>query len=237
MTHDFFLKVKALEDSGTFTGFASTYGNTDLVGDVIAPGAFKQSIASQGSTGFPILWAHDQAAPVGVGRIADSAGGLLVNGTLVMADPAAVRAHAHLKAGSIKGLSIGFTIPEGAGKSEMRNDGSRLLKEIRLHEISLVAVPANPLAQVTSVKGVAAALTTLRGDDLRPDDRQALLRALKRLLGNDAVCNCQCPECMAGDCIECSYADCTDVNCAGGMNARAAVLAELQGLAAELRAH
>jgi HK97 family phage prohead protease len=109
LTRDFSLRVKALDDSGTFTGYCSTYGGPpDLVGDIIEPGAYKQAIASQGN-GYPLLWAHQQSEPLGLVKISDSAAGLVCNASMVMADPAAQRAYAHLKAGSIKGLSIGYT--------------------------------------------------------------------------------------------------------------------------------
>jgi HK97 family phage prohead protease len=212
-TRDFALKVKALEDSGSFSGFASSYGDPpDYVGDVIEPGAFKQAIAQQGR-GYPLLWAHQQSEPVGIARISDSQSGLVVDGELLLDDPAAVRAHRHLKAGSIKGLSIGFTVPRGQGKSSYRDDGVRVLREVHLHEISLVAVPANPRATVTSVKtlgDVRHVLTSLRDGDVDDDELSeldAIDRELKRLL-------------VAHDPAE---------------KANAEALRELQGLAAALK--
>src|SRR5689334_17899832 len=115
-TRDFQLRVKSLDDSGVFVGYASTYGPpADLVGDICEAGCFKQSIQQQGK-GFPLLWSHMPSEPVGIARVSDSKEGLVVDGSLVLSDPAAQRAHAHLKAGSIKGLSIGFTVPRGEGK-------------------------------------------------------------------------------------------------------------------------
>jgi hypothetical protein len=229
MHRDFTWKLKSLDAGGSFVGIAAAYNNTDLVGDVIAPGAFKQAIQSQGS-GFPLLFAHDQSQPLGVGKISDSPAGLLVDGQLVMADPNAVRVHAHLKAGSIKGLSIGFQDT----KSTPQSDGTRLLKEVRLHEISLVACPANPLAQVLSVKAATGVLAKVKIEDLKAEDRATLLGAMKRLLGKDLGCMCDCSECLAGDCADCSDADCTDPNCEGSQ-AQAETLSALRSLAAELR--
>src|SRR5437016_13791524 len=128
-TRDFSLKLtmKSLDDSGTFVGLASPYGRpADMVGDIIEPGAYKQAIASQGA-GVPLLWSHLQSEPLGLAKVSDSAAGLVVNGSLVMSDPAAQRAYAHLKAGSIKGLSIGYTLPNGAGKVTYNDDGTRTL--------------------------------------------------------------------------------------------------------------
>jgi len=52
-----------------------------------------------------------------------------------------------MKAGALKGLSIGYPIVKAAAAN-----GARLLKEIKLAEVSLVTFPMNPEAQVLSVK-------------------------------------------------------------------------------------
>jgi HK97 family phage prohead protease len=202
------------------------------VGDTIVPGAFNQAIAQQGA-GYPLLFAHDQSQPLGVGKISDSTSGLIVTGSLVLADPNAVRAQAHMRAGSIKGLSIGYTVPDG--KSEIQRDGTRVLKEVRLHEISLVAVPADPGAQVTSVKAAAKSLANVKIESLSAGDRAVLMAALKRLLGKDLGCMCDCPQCLAESCADCSNPECIDQNCEGSQ-AQAETLSALRSLAAELRA-
>jgi hypothetical protein len=71
-----------------------------------------------------------------------------------MTDPSAQRVHAHMKMGSVRGLSIGFGTPDPA-KTSFDDNGNRILREIRLFELSLCPVPANPLAMVTSVKSLA----------------------------------------------------------------------------------
>jgi hypothetical protein len=186
LTQDFALRIKQLDDEGTFTGYGSTYGGPpDLVGDVIEPGAFTQSIASQGK-GYPLLWVHDQSQPLGLAKVSDSPTGLVVNGSMVMSDPAAQRALAHMKAGSVRGLSIGYDVPHGSGKVAYGDDGSRTLKEIKLYELSLCAIPANPRAQVTSVKSLSdieALLQIMRksGDADRPT-LLAIRSELTRLL-------------------------------------------------------
>src|SRR5450759_3748887 len=107
LTRDFSWKLKLLEDAGSFSGIASPYGPpVDLVGDEVAPGAYSASIAAQG-TGYPFLWTHDPSTPLGVARVSDAPAGLQIDGALVMADPAAQRAYQHMRAGSMKGLSIG----------------------------------------------------------------------------------------------------------------------------------
>jgi hypothetical protein len=67
------------------------------------------------------------------------------------------------------------------------------------------------------------------------DDRTVLMAALKKLLGaKDSMCQCDCPECLAGDWVDCSNADCADPKLrghsgAGGDAGRA------EGAAVELR--
>lgn len=232
MHRDFVLKLKSLDEAGSFTGLGSSYNGVDLQGDSILPGAYTQAIKMQGS-GYPLLFAHDQSQPLGVAKIADSAAGLMVSGSLVMADPKAQTAYAHLKAGSLKGLSIGYQVPPG--KAEIQRDGSRIISEVKLHEISLVACPADPRAQIMSVKDLSAALANIRIDQVKADDRAALLTAMKKLLGKGAVavCECDCPECRAGDCSACSDPDCDDPNCSEGDDAE--TLSALKSLAADLR--
>jgi HK97 family phage prohead protease len=168
------------DDEGLFSGFASVYDNVDLGGDAVMKGAFSKSIQSQGK-GLPVLWQHRTSQPIGIGKISDTPNGLAINGKLVMEDPLAKRARAHMKAGSVRGLSIGYD----AVKSSPRDDGGRNLHEVRLHEVSLVTLPMNPLAEVSSVKALLPTLQALRTDDLEPEDIEDLLAAdryLKRLL-------------------------------------------------------
>ena len=152
-TRAFPLKFKSIAADGTFVGYGSTYGNLDLVGDIVQPGAFTQAIQSQGK-GFPLLWVHDQETPLGIAKISDSKAGLVVDGQMLMSDPNAQRVFAHMQMGSVKGLSIGFGHPDPA-KTSYDDNGARILREIKLYELSLCPVPANPLATVTSVKSLA----------------------------------------------------------------------------------
>jgi HK97 family phage prohead protease len=229
-TRDFPWRIKSLDPQGQFTGIASTYDGVDLQNDRIERGAYAAAIAGQGA-GFPLLFAHQQSQPLGVGKISDSREGLIVNGTLVMSDPNAQRAYDHMKAGSLRGLSIGYSVPPD--KETFNRDGTRTLTEIRLHEISLTPVPADPGALVSSVKSAAATLGKLKSGDLGPEDRAVLVGALRQLLGGkNGLCECDCPECLEGNCADCSDEGCEDPACEGGM---AETLSALRGLLAEMR--
>ena len=102
-TRDFSLRVKGLDNSGSFTGYASTYGGPpDLAGDVIEPGAYRQAIASQGN-GYPLLWSHRTDEPIGLARISDSPTGLVTEGQLLLSDPQASRVWGFIKNQIVKG--------------------------------------------------------------------------------------------------------------------------------------
>lgn len=159
MEHKLFgFEVKSVEDEGTFIGYASTFGNTDLVGDIVEAGAFTQSINETKGV-FPILWQHDYRKPVGFGvEAVQDFKGLLVKGELTISKPDGRDAHETLKhaqkVGHKMGISIGFTLDK---KGSWEMDGTiRRLKKINLQEYSIVTFPANPKARVSGVKSVEA---------------------------------------------------------------------------------
>ena len=48
------LKSSDLQDTGQFEGYASTFGNVDQGGDLIEPGAFRESVAKARAEGAQI---------------------------------------------------------------------------------------------------------------------------------------------------------------------------------------
>jgi HK97 family phage prohead protease len=192
---DFYLKSKGPDESGSFTGIASPYGEpADSYGDVIQAGAYSRSISQQGA-GLPLLWAHKQDTPVGLARLEDSRAGLVVNGNLLLSDSNGMRAYEHLKMGSVRGLSIGYSTPKDPAKVVRQADGTRLLREVFLHEVSLVAIPAAGRAVVSSVKTLGDVRDLMRGikaDDVTgefADDIEAIGRELKRLAVHRTTAN------------------------------------------------
>lgn len=156
------LKIKALNDDGTFTGYGSVFDVKDAYGDVVQKGAFAGTLKSWGEKQKlpPMLWQHKHSEPIGVyEKMTEDEHGLLVEGRLLIDDDVlAKRAYGHLKAGSISGLSIGYTIPKGGGEWDDK-EGIFRLKNVNLWEVSLVTFPANEAAQIDSVK---SALTSER---------------------------------------------------------------------------
>ena len=163
----FAFKADKVSDDGTFAGYGSVFGNVDAYGEVVAPGAFAESIKRIKSSGdpLPMLWQHHSWEPIGgydADALAEDAHGLKVAGWLMIEDiPLAKQAHALMKRRVVKGLSIGYYVED-----ESFNDktGVLTLKKLDLREISPVTFPANDLANVDAVKQLVKAgkLPTLR---------------------------------------------------------------------------
>jgi HK97 family phage prohead protease len=165
---DFTFETKSLSEAGEFEGYASTFGNVDQGGDIVEPGAFIESVVKAKSDGrtIPMLWQHDQREPIGVWKdIAEDAKGLYVKGQLILeGDQTAQRAYGKLKAKALGGMSIGYGIPAGGAEPDEKRRGVTRLKKIDLREISLVTMPMNIQARVTTVKSIldGGALPTVR---------------------------------------------------------------------------
>lgn len=145
------LQIKGIEDSGTFGGYASVFSVMDEGNDIVLPGAFAGTLQrhKEAGTSPALLWQHDTREPIGVWEeMSEDDHGLRGTGRLLIDDdPLAKRAHAHLKAKSVSGLSIGFSIVD----SEYKGD-TRLIKEVELWETSIVTFPMNRSARIDSVK-------------------------------------------------------------------------------------
>ena len=75
--------MSAVEADGTFAGYASLFGETDLGRDMVMPGAFRASLARRGSAGVKMLFQHDPNTPIGVWLdIREDTTGLYVKGRL-----------------------------------------------------------------------------------------------------------------------------------------------------------
>lgn len=153
---DFTLSIKAdgVSDDGSFEGYGSVFGgDPDSYGEVVAKGAFVESLAELEGKGriVPVLWQHRSAEPIGVYEsIKEDAHGLKVHGRLLKDDVAQAReAHALLKAGAVTGLSIGYWVRQA---SYDEKTGIRTLIKLDLVEVSLVTFPAKDDARVEAVK-------------------------------------------------------------------------------------
>ena len=144
------LEIKSLAEDGTFAGYASVWDIKDRQSDVMRRGAFKEIIRNDDGR-VVFLWQHDTTQPIATASVAEDDHGLSFKGQLILDDPQARIAHAHMRAKSVRGVSIGYDTLE----SNRLSDGVRELTSVRLWELSLVTFPALPQAQVQTVKSFA----------------------------------------------------------------------------------
>ena len=148
---DFNLEIKAIDDSGVFSGYASTFGNEDLGGDIVQKGAFTKTL-TKGADSVLMFYQHDSAEIIGeFTQLKEDSKGLFFEGKLFIDDiKRAQETHFLMQKKKLKAVSIGYRIESKGFDSE----GRRLLKEIDLKEISVVTFPMNELATIDSVKAV-----------------------------------------------------------------------------------
>jgi len=143
------------DPNGTFSGLGAVFGNIDFGGDIIVRGAFDKTLADieANNKTIPILWQHDPWTPIGVWESMKSVDeGLQVDGHLLIDHVQQAReAHSLMKAKAVSGLSIGFRIPAG-GQEWDDEQNVRVIKEIDLHEVSIVTFPMNDEARIDAVK-------------------------------------------------------------------------------------
>lgn len=188
-TRAYALQIKAAGDDGTVEGYGSVFGVRDNYDDVIAKGAFVNSLKAHKAAGTmpAMLCQHDAGQPIGIWTdMVEDAKGLRIVGQLALDTTKGKEAHALLKMGALNGLSIGFMSKQWAYDTDTE---VRTLTEIDLWEVSLVTFPANEKARVTGVKAADfAGITTIRQAEqalrdagLPADAAKALIAEVKRI--------------------------------------------------------
>lgn len=165
------LVLDEVSEEGTVRGYASVFGNVDQGGDVVLPGAFKESLRARKGRRLPMLWNHDPSQLVGGWTtLEEDERGLRVEGALELAVAKAVELHALARRGVIGGMSIGYRAIKAS-----RDDatGIRRLAEVELWEVSLVTFPMNTEATIEGVKGEA--LTIERAREMTERDWERML--------------------------------------------------------------
>ena len=155
------IKTKTFDikaDNGTITGYASTWTREpDSYGDVVAKGAFTETIANIKAEGkvLPFLYNHDNEELSNfIGTVIDleeDDHGLKFTATFDNT-PEAQRARELAMDGRLAKFSFAYDVLDQA-KVELE-DGREAneLRKLNIHEVSLVLYPANPDTSVVSVK-------------------------------------------------------------------------------------
>lgn len=144
------LDFKGVDAKGCFSGYASLFEREDLGRDVIAVGAFAESLRQKGAGGVKLLFQHDANQPIGIWtELREDARGLFAKGQLTDEVARAREVASLMRAGALDGLSIGFRALKA--RRDPRN-GIRRIEKVDLWEISVVTFPMLPEARVSRVK-------------------------------------------------------------------------------------
>lgn len=153
------LELKFVENGsdlppGEFRGYGAVFGNTDSHGDVIAAGAFADTLAERAAEGRRNVPMHVQhgfmggdGLPIGVWKsVTEDARGLRTHGRISgMSTDAGKLHYERLRDGAYAGQSIGYkAISAVQGKAA--GEPKRLITKAKLFEISLVDDPSNAMA-------------------------------------------------------------------------------------------
>lgn len=150
----------AVGESGLVTGYASLFGAPDRNGDVVMPGAFRDTLQKRQARDVKFLFQHDAFEPIGVWLdLYEDDRGLRVVGKLVAGVERAREAFALIRAGAIDGLSIGFKT-KAARRAPQKKQ--RQLLSLDLWEISLVTFPMLPGARLAALSEAESSQRLLR---------------------------------------------------------------------------
>lgn len=175
---------KSDEDGpGTLTGYASVFNNIDDQDEVVAPGAFKNTIArwKQAGRRMPLMNNHSMSNDDVIGSfniMKEDAVGLAVK-ALFSTDPASQALRLKAKEGHVNGLSIFGEIKRFSTRT-IGEKTIRILEELHLLHVALTSMPANMLAG-----GVAKSLITTLNEQWVEDMRAAL--SIKEVAVRDAA--------------------------------------------------
>jgi HK97 family phage prohead protease len=177
-------EIKSISADGQIEGYASVFGNVDSYNDVVMPGAFVKSLTThQAKNSMPaMLWQHRSDQPLGSwSKMEEDAHGLHAVGQLCLDTYRGreVRALMKMTPPAVRGLSIGFSIPNGGETFDHEANVNRLT-EVDLWETSVVTFPANDQANVEQVRSQWLADRTLPPGML--DEILSSARAFERFL-------------------------------------------------------
>lgn len=154
---DFWIERLAVEDDGaSIRGLGAVFNEASAYGDILKPGAFAHTLSQHAErhTSPAMLYEHKSEFPIGRWTaLRETPEGLAVEGRLTDATEKAREVRQLVREGIIRGLSIGFLVPEGG--QERGDRGRRAITALDLFEVSIVATPALPSAQIREVRSFA----------------------------------------------------------------------------------
>ena len=154
--------IKSVSDAGELTGYFSTYQTVaDSYGDCVAPGCFTETIKAWDEKGkhIPLVWNHNMDDPemiIGqVDKIEDDEYGPLMTAHFYDT-PKAQAARNLMREGSVYQFSYAYAIDAARKPDENEKAAdpniNQVLEAVSLMEITITPTPAQPLAEMVSVK-------------------------------------------------------------------------------------
>jgi uncharacterized protein len=206
-------ELRETADGMTFEGYAAIFDSPSVplsgsprastFTERIAPGAFLRSLKARND--IKLLWNHDTSDVLGSTRagtlkLVEDSRGLRVTAALPNTTTGRDAAEL-LKRGDVDAMSFGFTVPRGG--DEWSSDGTeRTLREVMLHEVSIVAFPAyEETAGTATVRGLAkvaaraavdvdalsdALLKLENGEEMTAEDARLLTEVLDSIAPEDS---------------------------------------------------
>lgn len=147
------------DSAGEFVGYASTWTRTpDSYGDVVAKGAFSETLSQWEEKGLPIpaLWGHRMDDPdYFLGHVKEAVEddhGLRVRVALDFGNPKAAQVHRLLKSKAVAQMSFAFDVLQDATVQVEDGVKARELRKVNLYEVSVVPIGANQDTSIEHVK-------------------------------------------------------------------------------------
>lgn len=152
---DFEMKA---DDAGQISGYFSTYDRIpDSYGDIVAPGAFTETIKARKESGhpFPLCWNHDLNQIIGYVEpddITETEKGPYMEKAVFFDTALAQEKRELVQSGVVYQFSFAYDIEEARWIHLEDESEAYELRKLNLYEISIVPIPANPRAEVTDIK-------------------------------------------------------------------------------------
>lgn len=174
-------------EEGQFEAYASVFGNVDSYGDIVEKGAFANSLKAWADSGkpVPLLFGHNFSDPdFNLGHVVKAVEddhGLLVTGELDLENPKSAQVYRMLKGRRIDQMSFAYDVIEFEQAKSDDGDPVTKLKELVLHEVSIVPFGANRETEILAVKALADAISAKAGRAISAKNEKSLRAAAESM--------------------------------------------------------
>lgn len=145
-------------ESRTISGYAAVFGNKDKAGDILIKGCFSKSIQDRGPESAAndkiiVLWMHDMNEPIGrLTVLYEDDKGLYFEAPIDDV-PRGNQAIKQLESGTLNQFSIGYQYVWENCEYDAEKDAF-MVKEVKLHEISVVSIGCNGETEYLGLKSI-----------------------------------------------------------------------------------